>query len=158
MKYEIGKKFLAVRRWWQQSQLSGQVSDRATAAQCQSQVHVAVSHEVCNWPKLFSRPSHTCSRVVGCERTSVTRFFPKPVRRDQKRVSHERFNWPKKVLSDESPSTMHSSGGLLYHDSSPFIPTEFSLLAGPIDGAVCVKQTIKGSWYFLTARADRSYQ
>jgi hypothetical protein len=53
---------------------------------------------------------------------------------------------------------MHSSGGLLYHDSSAFIPTEFSLLAGPIDGAVCVKQAIEGSWYFLTARADRSYQ
>jgi hypothetical protein len=72
----------------------------------------------------------------GLRETSVTRFFPKPVRRDQKRVSHERFNWPKKVLSDESPSSMHSSGSLLYHDSSPFVPTEFSFLAGLIDGAV----------------------
>ncbi len=57
-------------------------------------------------------------------------------------VSHERFNWPKKFLSSESPSSMHSSGGLLYHALSPFIPTEFSLLADLINGAVWAKHTI----------------
>src|SRR6266404_5602481 len=49
-----------------------------------------VSHEVCNWQKLFSRPSHTCARVVGCERTSVTRSFPRPFGGTRIEVSHER--------------------------------------------------------------------
>src|SRR6266404_7614816 len=75
---------------YHQSRLSGQVSGRGTAGQCQSQVHVAVSHEICNWQKLFSRPSHTCARVVGCERTSVTRSFPRPFGGTRIEVSHER--------------------------------------------------------------------
>jgi hypothetical protein len=54
-----------------------------------------VSHEVCNWQKLFSRPSHTCARVVGCEKASVTRSFPGPCGGTKIEVSHERFNWLK---------------------------------------------------------------
>ncbi len=115
-----------------------------------------VSHEVCNWQELLSRPSHTCAWVVGCERPPAAKSFPGPRGGTKIEVSHEGFNWPKKVLSGESPSSMRSSGGLLYHALSPFVPTEFSLLAGLIDGAVWAKHTIEGNWYSLTARADGS--
>lgn len=47
---------------------------------------------------------------------------------------------------------MHSSGSLLYHALSPFIPTEFSLQADLINGAVWAKHTIEGNWYSLMAR------
>ena len=52
-----------------------------------------------------------------------------------------------KVLSGESPSSMHFSGGLLCHALSPFVPTEFSVLADLIDGAVCAKHTFEASWF-----------
>jgi len=106
-----------------------------------------VSDEVCNWQKLFSRPSHTCARVVGCGRPPAAKSFPGPRGGNKIEVSHERFNWPNKILSGESPSSMHFSGGLLCHALSPFVPTEFSVLADLIDGAVCAKHTFEASWF-----------
>ena len=126
---------------------------RTTAESCSN-----ASHEICNWQKLFSRPSHTCAWLVGCERTSVTRSFPSPFGGTLIELSHERFNWPKKVLSDESLSSMNSSGGLLYHALSPFVPTEFSLQAGLKDSPGLAHNTIEGTLDFLTARSGGSCQ
>src|SRR5467141_4170556 len=62
-----------------------------TAAESPSEV----SHEVCDWQKLFSRPSLRCTRVVGSETAPAARSFPGPCRGNMIEVSHERFDWPK---------------------------------------------------------------
>src|SRR5258708_9928521 len=54
-----------------------------------------VSHEVCDWQKLFSRLSHTCAWVVACERPPAARSFRGPGGGTKIEVSHERFNWLK---------------------------------------------------------------
>ncbi len=53
---------------------------------------------------------------------------------------------------------MNSSGGLLYHALSPFVPTEFSLQAGLKDGPGLAHNTIEGTLDFLTARSGGSCQ
>ena len=89
MKYAIGEiTFLGV--WSGMSLGSDKSKPRNTAKSPRE-----VSHEVCNWQKLFSRPSHTCARVVTCERASVTKSFPIPCGETKIEVSHERFNWLK---------------------------------------------------------------
>ena len=54
-----------------------------------------VSHEVCDWQKLFSRPSLRCTRAMGSEAVPATRSFPRPCRGTMLEASHERFDWPK---------------------------------------------------------------
>jgi hypothetical protein len=54
-----------------------------------------VSHEVCDWQKLLSRPSLRCVRVMGGETVPSTRSFPGPCGVTKIEVSHERFDWPK---------------------------------------------------------------
>jgi hypothetical protein len=61
MKYAIGENILfGVRFKWS---LRPVTSKPRTTAGTPSEV----SHDVCNWQKLFSRTSHTCARVVGGE-------------------------------------------------------------------------------------------
>src|SRR6266436_3311201 len=86
------------------AELHGQASGSATAVECESQVHAEVSHEVRDWQKLFLRPSHRRARVVGRERASAARSFPGPCGGTKIEVSHERFNWLKKIESSESTS------------------------------------------------------
>jgi len=89
MKYAIGEIiFLSVR--FRLTMHPGTSIPRTTAESPSE-----VSHEVCNWQKLFLRPSHTCARVVGHERASDTRFFPGPCGGTKIEVSHETFDWLK---------------------------------------------------------------
>ncbi len=46
-----------------------------------------VSHEVCDWQKLFSRPSLRCTRVVGSETAPAARSFPGPCRGNMLRLA-----------------------------------------------------------------------
>ncbi len=99
MKYAIGEiTFLGVR--FGMSLRPGMFKPCTTAESLSK-----VSHEVCDWQKLFLRPSHRRARVVGRERASAARSFPGPCGGTKIEVSHERFNWLKKIESSESTSS-----------------------------------------------------
>lgn len=89
MKYAIGEIiFLSVRF---RRSMRPAMSEPRTTAESPSEV----SHEVCNWQKLFSRTLHRCARVVGGERASATQSFLGSCGRTKIEVSHKRFDWPK---------------------------------------------------------------
>jgi len=87
MKYAIGEiTFLGVR--FGMSLRLGTSKPRTTA-----EGPGKVSHDVCNWRKLFSRPSHTGAHIVGREKERLLQGFPGRCGGTKIEVSHERFNW-----------------------------------------------------------------
>ena len=72
MKYAIGEiLFFGVR--FRMTLAPGTSMARATAESPSE-----VSHEVCDWQKLFSRPLLRCARAMGSEAVPATRSFPRP--------------------------------------------------------------------------------
>jgi hypothetical protein len=96
MKYAIGEIiFLKVRF---RRSMGPVISEPRATARNSSEV----SHEVRNWQNLFPRASYTCAQVVGRHKVSATRSLLGPSVGTKIHVSHERFNWPKFLITESS--------------------------------------------------------